>query len=187
MGVFSSIFAVVAAAVLPTLFGLFVQYGPRNMPTPAEVELFPQPDWMSKTTVNYGVMGQTGAGKSGLINGMRKIKRGEQGFAAEDVIECTDVPTPYEFGSHKVLLYDMPGVGTLSHPRETYGRDIGLRWLFGGIICIKDGRPGQDDAYLVQFLEHYNTPYYVVNNRCKNLIRGDLESWMSEDDAIEAL
>jgi hypothetical protein len=170
------------AAVTPML-GYIAQTGPKHMPRPEENEQ--KPNWMSDNTINYGVIGQTGAGISGLINGIREIKRGEPGFAPEDVKECTKVPTPYKFG--KAVLYDMPGMGTLMQPRETYGKDAGLRWLFGAIICVKDGRPGQDDAYLVEYLEKYNVTYYVVNNRCKNLIRGELESWMSEDDAGTAL
>lgn len=72
--------------------------------------------------LNCAVTGSSGAGKSSFINTIRGIGAEDEGAAAVDVTECTNIPTSYPDKRNPMLFYwDLPGVGTPNYPKnETY-------------------------------------------------------------------
>jgi predicted GTPase len=61
-------------------------------------------------TLNIAVTGNSGVGKSTLINTIRSLRAYDHGAAAVNVIECTTEPTPYIHPENENLkLWDLPG------------------------------------------------------------------------------
>lgn len=86
-----------------------------------------QPDsvYESDQLINIGVTGQSHRGKSSFINAVRGVKLGDPGAAAVKNRECTMELTPYEFVHNaNIILWDLPGVGTNTFPKETYLEEI---------------------------------------------------------------
>jgi len=162
-------------AVLPLIVPLISQLlSPKHKPIGKEAEEFPRPAWLPSNAINWAVTGQSGAGKSAFVNGMRNVKRGEEGWAPEGVSETTMDPISYAFPQAKeAILWDLPGSTTKKHPGATYAKDKGIRWFHGVVICIKDGRPTEFDIGLVAILEKYGVPYYVVQNRFQHACEGE--------------
>ena len=131
-----------------------------------EEKEFPRPGWLPKSTVNWGIAGQTGGGKSGLNNGLRGLNRSHPLASEEGASETTMKPTAYPFPQlEQCKIWDLPGGGTADHPAATYIRDKGLRYFHGVMVVVKDGRVTEFDAMLVKDLEKFKVPFYVVQNR----------------------
>ena len=89
-------------------------------------------EWKN-VTINIGVIGQSGVGKSSFINAIRGLKSKDPGGAPVGVNQTTTVARAYPHpNNEKLLLLDLPGVETPEFPRETYLNAIEvdtLRWI----------------------------------------------------------
>mmetsp|Transcript_26215 Transcript_26215/g.91181 ORF Transcript_26215/g.91181 Transcript_26215/m.91181 type:complete len:269 (-) Transcript_26215:402-1208(-) len=80
---------------------------------------------LDASKINIGVTGESGAGKSALINRLRNVKKtpaavADKTWAPEGAVETTIKPKAYPFpGMPDVVLWDMPGAGTDAFPYET--------------------------------------------------------------------
>ena len=77
--------------------------------------------------VNIGVIGERGAGKSTIVNALRDLYASDGGVAKTDCVDCTKLPTPYPYSngtdnreSANIVLWDLPGAGTLNYPIDSY-------------------------------------------------------------------
>eukprot|EP00931_Biecheleriopsis_adriatica_P074018 TRINITY_DN48204_c0_g1_i1.p1 TRINITY_DN48204_c0_g1~~TRINITY_DN48204_c0_g1_i1.p1 ORF type:complete len:474 (-),score=104.89 TRINITY_DN48204_c0_g1_i1:82-1503(-) len=162
---------------------------------------YPQPDWLDNVDgcINIAVVGNSGVGKSLLINRLRRLRPQAQGWAPVGVNETTMRPTMYPFPNQPgVRLWDLPGAGTVSVPAETYLQDMGLRY-FDQVLVVTAGRFTEMEGTLRSELQRYDVPYCmvrskvdqdIVNNREDNFtdkqqtlrqIREDLEKNHSVD------
>ena len=119
-----------------------------------------------KEKTNIAVIGPAGSGKSTVINAVRNIDDSTHpDFAPVDVNECTMIPTPYKFpDTDQVVMWDLPGGGTQKHPKETYVRNMGLRY-FDCVFVISAGRFGEVEQEIMKNLEHFKVPYYPIRNK----------------------
>mmetsp|Transcript_37059 Transcript_37059/g.85588 ORF Transcript_37059/g.85588 Transcript_37059/m.85588 type:complete len:460 (-) Transcript_37059:116-1495(-) len=131
------------------------------------VQNYPQPSWLNQVegTINVGVTGNAGVGKSLLINKLRRLRPGAAGWAPVGVKETTMTPNMYEYpGETRARLWDLPGAGTPSFPRESYIRNMGLRY-FDKVIVVSAGRFTETDLALIKELEEQKIPFFVVRTK----------------------
>uniref|UniRef100_A0AC34Q8Q9 IRG-type G domain-containing protein n=1 Tax=Panagrolaimus sp. JU765 TaxID=591449 RepID=A0AC34Q8Q9_9BILA len=75
----------------------------------------------SNTDYNFGITGQSGVGKSSLINAICGYDDNDPRAAKIDIVECTETVQRYPHPNLKhLVLYDLPGAGTTGHPSLTY-------------------------------------------------------------------
>eukprot|EP00931_Biecheleriopsis_adriatica_P117305 TRINITY_DN92838_c0_g1_i1.p1 TRINITY_DN92838_c0_g1~~TRINITY_DN92838_c0_g1_i1.p1 ORF type:complete len:468 (-),score=107.08 TRINITY_DN92838_c0_g1_i1:81-1484(-) len=144
---------------------------------------YPMPAWLEKScqgTMNVAVVGNSGVGKSLLINKLRRLKPGAMQWAPTGVQETTLNPTKYTFpGIDRVRLWDLPGAGTPGFPQETYIRDMGLRY-FDSVLIVTAGRFTTMEVLLRGELEKHRIPYFMVRTKI------DLDVWNNQlDNQIE--
>jgi len=128
---------------------------------------YPQPKWLEniKGVMNICVVGNSGVGKSLLINKIRRIRPHAHGWAPVGVCETTLEPTKYPFpGQPKVCLWDLPGSGTAAVPSQTYIQDMGLRYFDKVLICTA-GRFTETEIKLRAELEKHSVPFYMVRTK----------------------
>lgn len=83
---------------------------------------YPRPEWLPINNLNYGIAGDSGVGKSSLINNFRNKKPNTPGAAKVGINQTTVEPTPYSLDIIKLtkadapILWDLPGCGTTEHP-----------------------------------------------------------------------
>ena len=100
--------------------------------------------------LNIGVIGSSGAGKSSFINAIRDLEGDDDGAAPVGVTEQTKVPTPYCHPNNAMMqLWDLPGVGTQSFPKESYLKKIGFK-EFDFFLVLASVRFTELDAWLSQ-------------------------------------
>ncbi|XP_053406420.1 interferon-inducible GTPase 1-like [Mercenaria mercenaria] len=90
-----------------------------------------------KVHVHIAVTGNSGAGKSSFINAMRGIYQSEKNVAKEGTTETTKDIVPYSHPDNESIhLWDLPGMGTMAMPAETYDGQIGFdKFDFFVIVC----------------------------------------------------
>mmetsp|Transcript_56505 Transcript_56505/g.160203 ORF Transcript_56505/g.160203 Transcript_56505/m.160203 type:complete len:454 (-) Transcript_56505:137-1498(-) len=139
---------------------------------------YPQPKWLThlEGTINIGVVGNSGVGKSLFINKLRKVRPQAHGWAPVGVNETTREPTMYPFpGQPEVRIWDLPGAGTEAVPSATYVQDMGLRY-FDKVLILTAGRFTSMDVELRNELEQHKVPYYMVRTKV------DIDVWNNKED-----
>jgi len=143
---------------------------------------YPQPEWLESVdgTMNIGITGNAGVGKSLLINKIRRVRRGSDSWAAVGVNETTMRPTAYKFPSEpRVRLWDLPGAGTANFPAETYIQDMGLRY-FDTLLIVTAGRFTSTEMRLKEELEKHKVPFFMIRTKV------DIDAWNNkEDNSVE--
>lgn len=142
----------------------------------ARASQFPIPKYLKesgyKHTINVGVIGLPGCGKSSLVNALRGVKPNEDGSAGVG-LESNMEPVPYDMvtgsGSHKhvegtdpisVRLWDLPAVQGL----DTFSasiRDLGLRY-FDALLIVFSGRFTEVEEELSEQLTQMQVPNFLV-------------------------
>lgn len=143
---------------------------------------YPQPAWLDTVdgTMNVGITGNAGVGKSLLINKIRRARRGSDCWAPVGVNETTMTPTAYKFPSEpRVRLWDLPGAGTVNFPAETYLQEMGLRY-FDTVLIVTAGRFTSMEIRLKEELEKHKVPFFMIRSKV------DIDAWNNkEDNAVE--
>jgi len=140
---------------------------------------YPLPPWYGtnlKGTMNIGVVGNSGVGKSLLINRLRNVQPGAAEWAPVGVKETTMLISMYAFPNEpRVQLWDFPGAGTPAFPLETYIARMGLRYL-DKVIIVTAGRFTETDLKLRSALDQFGVPYVLVRTKV------DIDVWNNKED-----
>ncbi|CAE7732429.1 GABA-TP3 [Symbiodinium pilosum] len=143
---------------------------------------YPQPAWLEKVDdcINIAVVGNSGVGKSLLINRLRKLRPQAEGWAAVGVNETTKAPTMYPYPSQPLVrLWDLPGAGTAAVPAESYLQDMGLRY-FDEVIVVTAGRFTEMEVALRGELENHGVPFRMVRTKVDQDIANNKEDNFAE-------
>jgi small GTP-binding protein len=143
-----------------------------------ELRNYPCPAFLDKPegTINVVITGNSGVGKSSLINQLRRVRPGALTWAPVGVKETTMEPTMYIFpGKERFRLWDLPGADTENFPRETYIRDMGLRY-FDSVLIVFAGRFTTMEITLKEELTKHQVPFFMVRTKI------DLEVWNNQED-----
>jgi len=137
-----------------------------------------QPEWMDNVegTLNIGVVGNAGVGKSLFINKLRRLRPHAAGWAAVGINETTKEPTPYCFPEEpRVRLWDLPGAGTTAVPSRSYIQEMGLRY-FDKVVIMTAGRFTETEVMLRAELQQHRVPFFMVRTKV------DIDCWNNLTD-----
>lgn len=83
-----------------------------------------------------------------------------------------------------VLLWDLPGVGTLNFPQETYIQDMGIRY-FDVVLLMNDQGFTEAENLVVRELKAWEVPLFAIRNKIDDAIRSQLQAELDEDEDEE--
>ncbi|XP_026517814.1 interferon-inducible GTPase 5-like, partial [Terrapene carolina triunguis] len=116
-------------------------------------------------TLNIAVTGESGSGKSSLINAMRGLHAGDEGAAETGMLDTMTEPMAYpDPVLPGVTLWDLPGVGTSSFPLDSYCKQLNLS-RFEFYIIVGSQRFRSDHARLVSEIQRMSKRFYFVRSK----------------------
>jgi predicted GTPase/uncharacterized protein (DUF697 family) len=122
-------------------------------------------DSIEKTPLNIAITGDSGTGKSTIINTLRGIRPSDPAAAAVGITECTTNPTPYNHPHFpNVVFWDLPGVGTPKNPQSSYKKRMNLGSYDFFIITISS-RFTENAFWLAKTLNKIKKPYFFVRSK----------------------
>lgn len=123
-------------------------------------------------TVNIAVAGNSGVGKSLLVNTIRGVRPDDPTWAPVGVTETTQEPRWYEFpGESAVRLWDMEGAGATC-TWDDYTGNIGLRY-FDVVLLLCCTRLTDSDVAIVRELENQSIPFFFVRTKLDEDIKNN--------------
>jgi GTP-binding protein EngB required for normal cell division len=118
-----------------------------------------------ETGEDFAVTGNSGAGKSSLISALRGIHHSDQNAAMEGVTLTTREMASYTFPNNdQITLYDLPGVGTWSHPIKSYMPDMNFK-QFNYVLIVSSERFSENDTLIIKELRRLKMPFYLVRSK----------------------
>lgn len=115
---------------------------------------------IEKAPLNIAVIGETGAGKSSLINALQGVRADEEGTTAPTgVVHTTSERTPYTYTKFPcVTLWDLPGVGSPAFQPHDYLKKIKFE-EYDFFIIVSSGRFKHNDAELAKAIVQMNRSF----------------------------
>uniref|UniRef100_A0A8C6MS72 IRG-type G domain-containing protein n=1 Tax=Mus spicilegus TaxID=10103 RepID=A0A8C6MS72_MUSSI len=115
--------------------------------------------------INIAVTGESGAGKSSLINALREIKAEEESAAEVGVTETTMKVYSYKHPKVKNLtLWDLPGIGTKKFPPKTYLETVEFK-KYDFFIIVSATRFTNHEIELAKAIRIMKKNYYFVRSK----------------------
>ncbi|MCI9845625.1 GTPase [Flavobacterium pectinovorum] len=114
-------------------------------------------DSIKNATVNIAISGQSGAGKSSLINAIIGRKVAEVGIT-ETTLNIK------KYVSNGIHFSDLPGCGTEKFPIKTYLENCNLE-SFDAVIVVTANRFYENDVWLIKEMIRIGRPVYVVRTK----------------------
>ncbi|XP_052785994.1 T-cell-specific guanine nucleotide triphosphate-binding protein 2-like [Mya arenaria] len=119
--------------------------------------------WKEKK-LNIAVVGDSGAGKSSLINAILGLTAEDEGAAPVGSMETTMTIEKYVNPLHPNLVFsDMPGIGTPNFPRDSYFAKIGQDLTeFDFFLIVCSGRFKENDLWFANIIHSQRKEFYFV-------------------------
>lgn len=122
-------------------------------------------EWKT-SIINIAVCGETYVGKSTFINKLRGVGENDDGYAPVGIGDTTLEPTPYRHPKNEnLVLWDLPGVGTLSFPRDkSYLSTIQIEKYDFFLIC-SDQCFSENDSWLAAEAKRIGKSFFFVRTK----------------------
>ena len=144
-------------------------------------------EWES-TKVRVAITGQSGSGKSSLINTIMGEKVAEVG-----VTETTMKPKTYE-SKHGISFTDLPGCGTQNFPfdadgiKKKYVDEMNLS-SYDAVILVTSNRFHEDDVKLYKYVtEKMQKPIFLVRTKMDSAVEeGEEDNNLTREQVVDII
>ncbi|KAH3738741.1 hypothetical protein DPMN_045383 [Dreissena polymorpha] len=137
--------------------------------------------------LHIGIVGESGTGKSSFINAMLGLRSGDVGAAKVGLFETTLKRTEYKHSGYPNLVFwDVPGVGTINFPKETYLDTIEFE-VYDFFILVTASRFKENDTWLAKQIINRKKKFYFVRAKVDFDIQCELNNSANKDNVDELL
>eukprot|EP01054_Gregarina_sp_Poly1_P001498 Gregarina_sp_Poly_1__1497@NODE_1376_length_4266_cov_52_069540_g920_i0_p2_GENE_NODE_1376_length_4266_cov_52_069540_g920_i0NODE_1376_length_4266_cov_52_069540_g920_i0_p2_ORF_typecomplete_len336_score29_25IIGP/PF05049_13/1_6e03IIGP/PF05049_13/1_5e49MMR_HSR1/PF01926_23/2_2e07RsgA_GTPase/PF03193_16/4_9e06RsgA_GTPase/PF03193_16/2_1e02FeoB_N/PF02421_18/1_1e05Roc/PF08477_13/3_1e05Septin/PF00735_18/9_5e05ABC_tran/PF00005_27/2_9e03ABC_tran/PF00005_27/0_00018AIG1/PF04548_16/0_00024SRPRB/PF09439_10/0_0012Ar len=118
--------------------------------------------------LNCAVCGSSGSGKSSLVNSLRGLRSTDEGAAASGHVETTMHISSFTAGSSsfskRLILFDVPGAGTLNFVEENYFYNMHL-YVFDCILVVFHTRFFRIDVDIIKNCSKWKIPCLIIRTK----------------------
>eukprot|EP01062_Namystynia_karyoxenos_P012574 TRINITY_DN14534_c0_g1_i1.p1 TRINITY_DN14534_c0_g1~~TRINITY_DN14534_c0_g1_i1.p1 ORF type:complete len:357 (+),score=62.40 TRINITY_DN14534_c0_g1_i1:103-1071(+) len=149
---------------------------------------WPRPQWLPEKAMNFAVVGQSGVGKSTLINRLRNIPDSHPYAAAVGTAETTMNSTRYNVpGVPGHVYWDMPGHSTQTFEFiRDYVKNTGLRYM-NHVVIVSVSRIFAQDVQLAAYLMRFKVPVVWIHNKAQLDVKSELNRMSDEAAAARSM
>ena len=127
-------------------------------------------------SLSIAVIGNSGTGKSSFINSIRDLTGEDDGAAETGETDTTYEPKSYIHPEHaKLEFWDLPGVGTMSFPRETYLERVNFK-MYDFFLILSAGRFTENDHWLAEQIKSSGRRFFFIRTKIDESMRGAKQS-----------
>ncbi|XP_028633452.1 uncharacterized protein LOC114629576 [Grammomys surdaster] len=121
---------------------------------------------IEKAPLNIAVIGETGAGKSSLINALQGVGADKEGVTAPTGVVCTTTErTSYTYTKFpSVTLWDLPGIGSTAFQLQDYLKNIKFE-EYDFFIIVSSGRVKHSDTEIAKAIVQMKRSFYFVRSQ----------------------
>ncbi|KAK7147366.1 hypothetical protein R3I94_010017 [Phoxinus phoxinus] len=138
--------------------------------------------------IDIAVTGESGAGKSSLINVFLGLKPDDTLAAPTGAVETTKQPTMYQHPNlPHVRLWDLPGMGTPSFTSKSYVKTMNFD-LYDMFMVVISERVRENNMLLIDEIGQRKKPFYFIRTKVDNdMLSQSKKSKFSEKRALDQM
>lgn len=138
--------------------------------------------------IRIAITGNTGSGKSSLVNALRDVNAESEDGALVGVNETTFKVAEYSHPWNKRFIFcDLPGVGTTNFPRQSYFQKIDFS-KFDFVIIVSSKRFTDNDIWLAGQVLSRNKQFFFVRTKIGNDVKNNAKgNKKPEDDLLQSI
>ncbi|XP_059102436.1 interferon-inducible GTPase 1-like [Peromyscus eremicus] len=130
---------------------------------------------IDSTPLNVAVTGESGAGKSALINGLRGVGHEDEDAAEIGVVETTMERHPYKHPNiPNVVIWDLPGIGATNFPPKDYLEKMKF-YEYDFFIIVSATRFKKNDIDLAKAISMMKKDFYFVRTKVDSDLNNEKE------------
>jgi GTP-binding protein EngB required for normal cell division/uncharacterized protein (DUF697 family) len=135
---------------------------------------------IKNSVVNIAIAGQSGVGKSSLINAIIGKKIAKVGS-----VETTKEIIEYDYNG--LIFSDLPGCGTSNFPKEDYFEKVKI-YKYDAIIVVTANRFYENDLWLIKEAIKLGKFVYVVRTKLDESINNEFEdNGLTENEVLDKI
>uniref|UniRef100_A0A3B3ZS00 IRG-type G domain-containing protein n=1 Tax=Periophthalmus magnuspinnatus TaxID=409849 RepID=A0A3B3ZS00_9GOBI len=117
------------------------------------------------TKLAIAITGETGSGKSSLVNAIRGIDHTHDKAAPVGVVETTMEPTKYTYPNNpNIEIWDLPGIGTTKFRAAEYVKKMEFK-RYDFFIIVSNNRFKENDTKLAQEIQKMKKHFYFIRSK----------------------
>ncbi|XP_043913161.1 interferon-inducible GTPase 5-like [Protopterus annectens] len=141
---------------------------------------------LQSSRVDIAVTGESGCGKSSLINAILGFAETDKPSAPVDVKETTLEPVPYKHVRFpNVVFWDLPGIGTLNFPASSYFEKINITKFDFFLICGL--RFNKNDVLLAKEILRAGKKFFFLRTKIDTDVEYYRRQGRHEETALEVI
>ncbi|XP_053389448.1 uncharacterized protein LOC128552434 [Mercenaria mercenaria] len=142
---------------------------------------------LKNVTINIAITGSSGTGKSSFINAIRNLTADDNGAAEVGVVETTMEPKRFVLSYRNNLqLWDLPGVGTVRVPKDSYLKKVNFE-KYDFVIITSKCRITEDEVCLAQELNSMKKRLAFVRTHIDNDVENGGREFQRREDVIKSI
>nr|XP_028596131.1 interferon-inducible GTPase 5-like [Podarcis muralis] len=153
----------------------------------AVLEVKEELEELENTELHIAITGETGSGKSSLINALRGLKGEDDGAAPVGVTETTLNPNVYVHPNYpKVKFWDLPGIGSPDFSPDSYLKKVDFQ-RYDFFIIVGSERFQCNHINLAQAIQKMEKKCYFVRSKVDSDLSNMERSYPNTFNAEEVL
>ncbi|XP_076155024.1 interferon-inducible GTPase 5-like [Alosa pseudoharengus] len=142
---------------------------------------------LDNVVLNIAISGETGAGKSSLVNAIRGLTDTDDGAAPTGVTQTTSEPTPYPHPTmENVTIWDLPGTGEPGFKPKKYIKTVQFK-TYDFFIIVSATRFRQNDIVLAKEIKRNKKKFYFVRTKIDRDVEEEVKKGVLEEQTLPTI
>lgn len=142
---------------------------------------------LENVVLSIAVTGESGSGKSSLVNAIRGLNDDDVSAASTGVKETTMEPVMYSHPNmHNIKIWDLPGMGTECFSARSYIKKMNFQ-TYDVFFIVSATRFKENDIMLAKEIKKIKKSFYFVRTKMDQDVANEKRKGLTEDQTIKQI